>query len=99
MLDMSKRYYVCATAHLKSVIEAWASENDMELIGQDVALPSCPKAYELDVSCNEDLHVALKLLGSGHPDFVNGKRRIGRVRYDCGAQVPRIVIYPEVRDR
>lgn len=99
MLDMSKRYYVCATAHLKSVIEAWASENNMELIGQDVALPSCPKAYELDVSCNEDLHVALKLLGSGRPDFLNGERRIGRACYDSGAQVPRVVIYPEVRDR
>ena len=47
MLDLEKKYYVSAGAHLKSAIESWANENEMKLIGEEIALPTCGRVYEL----------------------------------------------------
>jgi len=90
---------LCAGTHSESVIAAWASENDMKVMGKELSLPTCDRVYELDVQYNSDLSVALKLLGSGHPGFLNGEREIGRVNYDRVAQVTRVVFYPKIRDR
>lgn len=98
-MNLEKKYYVAAGCLLKSVVATWASQNGMKLIGEDVSLPTCPRAYELDVSCNDDLRVGMRLLGSGRPDFRNGDKVIGHVTYDDAPNVQRVVIYPEIRDR
>ena len=99
MLDLREKYYVSAGAHLKSVIENWANENTMKLVGEDVALPTCGRVYELDVQHNADLVVKMKLLGSGRMYFMNGERTIGTVKYDRGMDNVKTVIYPMIRDR
>ncbi len=77
MLDLGKKYYVVVGCLPKSVIESWANENAMKLIGEETKLPTCGMAYELDVQYNEHLTVAAKLMGSGRPNFLNKKRAIG----------------------
>ncbi len=67
MLDLKKKYYVSAGSNLKSTLMGWANENTMKLIGEDVSLPNCARAYQLDVQYNENLSIAVKLLGSGRP--------------------------------
>lgn len=99
MLSTDKKYYVRAGSYPKSVIESWANENTMKLIGEDIALPTCGRVYELDVRYNEDLAVAMKLLGSGRPNFLNGKRVIGGVTYDNAPGEARVVVWPRIRDR
>lgn len=84
---------------MEGTIAAWASENSMKLIGGVVAFPGCERAYQIDTQYNNDLTVAMKLLGSGRPDLMNGKRRIGGV---CWTELPNetvALIYPEIRDR
>lgn len=99
MLDLRKKYYVSAGSNLRSIIESWANKNTMKLIGEDVSLPTCSRAYELDVQHNEDLKVAMRLLGSGRPNFMNGKRTIGKVMYDKVCSVQCVIVYPEIEDR
>ena len=99
MLNTEKKYYVSAGSYLKSVIESWASENTMKLIGEEIALPTRERVYELDVRYNDDLSIAMKLLGSGRPNFLNGKRVIGGVTYDNALSESRVVIWPVIRDR
>lgn len=99
MLDLGKRYFVSAGCYPRSVIEAWANENTMKLIGEDVDLPTCRRVYELDVQYNEDLVVQMRLLGSGRPNFLNGTKVIGNVCYDNAMGETRMVIYPAIRDR
>lgn len=99
MLDSTKKYFVFAGTLLRSTLESWANENTMKLIGEEISLPRHGRVFELDVQYNEDLRVPLKLLGSGHPDFRNGRRVIGRACHDtiCGQEI--VVVYPEIRDR
>ncbi len=99
MLNQNRRFFVAAGENLKSVLEAWANENTMKLKGEDVALETCKRAYELDVQCNEDLAVRMRLLGVGYQDFMNGKKAIGRVKYDFVEGMQCTVVYPEIRDR
>lgn len=94
-----EKYYVRVGSYLKSVIESWANENTMELVGEEIVLPTCGRVYELDVRYNEDLVVAMKLLGSGRPNFLNGKRVIGGVTYDNALGEARVVVWPIIRDR
>ena len=96
MLDLEKRYFVAAGENLRNVLESWATENTMKLKGEDVSLSMCRRAYELDVQDNDDLKVAL---GVGNLSFLNGKRVIGRVKYDELDEVKCVVVYPEIRDR
>lgn len=99
MLDLGKKYYVSAGCHPKSVIEGWANENTMKLIGENLALPSCGRVYELDVRYNNDLKVAMRLLGSGRPNFLNDKKVIGNVVYDHAMSGVQVIVYPAIRDR
>ena len=99
MLDLKKKYYVSAGSNLKSTLMGWANENTMKLIGEDVSLPNCARAYQLDVQYNENLSIAVKLLGSGRPNFLNGKRRIGGIRHERVLSEDIVIIYPEIRDR
>lgn len=98
MLDLTKKYYVSAGTRPKCTIESWANWNEMKLIGEDLALSDCSRVYELDVQYNDDLKIALTLLGSGRPRLVNGKRTIGRVVFSRDSP-GRVVIYPEIADR
>ncbi len=99
MLNQNRRFFVAAGENLKSVLEAWASENTMKLKGEDVALETCKRAYELDVQHNEDLVVRMRLLGVGYQSFMNGGKSIGRVQYDFFEDVQCTVVYPEIKDR
>ena len=99
MLDSKKKYYVSVGGYPKSVIESWANENAMELIGEEMGLPTCGRVYELDVQHNGDLTVSVKLMGSGRSNFLNGKRMIGGVTYDNTMGETRVVIWPAIRDR
>lgn len=99
MLDSNKRYFVNVMGAVRSVLEAWAEENGMELLGQSLTLSSCEKVYELDVSHNSDLHIEQHLLGSGRSELKNGRKTIGLVCRDTNSDGTRIVIQPHVRDR
>lgn len=99
MLDLRKKYYVSAGVHLRSVIESWANENTMKLVGEEISLPTCGRAYELDVQHNANLVVTMKLWGTKRMNFINGERTIGTVKYDWGMDGAKTVIYPMIRDR
>ena len=99
MLDVTKEYYVSVGNYPKNVIESWANENGMMLTGDEVKLPTCGKAYGIDVRHNADLRKAMKIQGSGWPNFLNGKRVIGGASSDNARGKECVVVWPAIRDR
>ena len=98
-LNLEKRYFVQADGHLKSVLESWAHENGMELIGEEMSLDLCKQVYELNVQQNDDLWMDTRRFGVGYSSLVNGERTIGDVKQDALDGRLCVLIKPEVRDR
>lgn len=94
MLNLRKKYYVCAEGRPCSVLEAWANENTMKLIESESFFYGRTLVFELNVQYNDDLKLAI---GMGHFKLMNGKRQIGRARFIQEAQ--KVIIRPEIRDR
>lgn len=98
MLGMRK-CYVDATCYTEAYIERWANDNGIEIIGGEMVMAQCDKAYELNVSGNVDLALKAKLSGFWRVDFMNGRRRIGDARYVRDGGKKAVLVFPEFRDR
>lgn len=98
-LNLEKRHFVKSDGHVKSVIEGWARENDMELIGEEMSLDSGKQVYELNVQHNRELWMDTRCFGVGYSSLINGKRTIGDVEQDAVEDLLCVLITPKVRDR
>ena len=100
MLNPKEKYYVFVGTQFKDIIESWAKENDIKIVGGEVILPRHGRVLELDVRDNEDLHIKGRFLGSGHPALLNEKRQIALIHRDTNrGKMVSSIIYPEIRDR
>lgn len=95
MLDKTKKYYVSVEMHLVDVIAKWASCNEMKL-EEKVKLPVRGWAYRLDVGYNGGLAVEIGQLGAGKPNFMNGRKIIGKVVYDNVIGEAVVVVSPAI---
>lgn len=98
-LNLEKRYFVESDGYAKSVLEGWARENDMELVGKEMSLDLCKQAYELNVQHNRDLWMDARCFGVGYSSLINGQRTIGDVKQDALDGLLCVLIKPKVRDR
>lgn len=95
MLDKTKKYYVSAEMYPADVIARWASRNEMKL-EEKVKLPVRGEAYRLDVGYNRGLAVEISQLGAGKPNFMNGRKIIGKVVYDNVIGEAVVVVSPAI---
>ncbi len=95
MLDVEKKFFALRECPSKEIVEAWAEENEISVVGDEIGFVGGKYFYQLDVTKNADLRIKHRPVGEDA--LLNGEREIGRVHYDYLLKM--MVVRPEIRDR